>query len=336
MSALIRRLWMPAVAAVAVTYLMVMLVTGALPERSQLVEFVANGVLRVGPKRITRVTVTADGRSTGFVRQPDGWTREGSGAATDGPLTETLERAVRFMHTANPVRVIEAEELAELGRAEFGLDRPRLSIALEDASGVVLEADFGAANPDGLLQYMRLRGRDELYLMSGFVGKEWETVANGGPGEEAPTARPLVPLPLDDLAAVEIFARSRSHRFERDPAGAWLLHRHAPGDDPNLVHRADPAESQRIAQALAAFGRSPIDHSIAPDERGDTYGVVDPETIIVLFANDEGRPPLSFTVGDLASDGRRRYLLMPDGREIVAIPDTQLSQLIDLAEALEP
>ena len=33
--------------------------------------------------------------------------------------------------------------------------RPRLSIALEDPDGVVLEADFGAENTDGLLQYMR-------------------------------------------------------------------------------------------------------------------------------------------------------------------------------------
>ena len=72
------------------------------------------------------------------------------------------------------------------------------------------------------------------------------------------------------------------------------------------------------------------------DERGDAYGVVDPETIILLFTNDEARPPLSFTIGDLASDGLGRYLLMPDGREIVTIPDVQLIHLIDLAEALEP
>ena len=180
MSAVIRRLWMPAVAALALTYLVVMLVTGALPERSQLVESEANGVLRVAPERITRVTVIADGSSTPFVRQTDGWAREGSGAAAEAPLAATLERAVKFMHTANPVRVLEPEELADIGAAEFGLDRPRLSITLEDASGVVLEADFGAANTDRLLQYMRLRDQDDLYLMSGFVGKEWETVAKGG------------------------------------------------------------------------------------------------------------------------------------------------------------
>jgi hypothetical protein len=183
---------------------------------------------------------------------------------------------------------------------------------------------------------MRLRDRAELYLMSGFVGQEWETVANDGPGDEVPAPRPLVPVPIDAVAAVEIFARSKSYRFERDASGAWLLHRHAPGDDPNMVHRAEPAQSERIARALATFGRTPIARSVAYGERGDAYGLVDPETIIALFTKDEARPPLSFTVGDLASNGLDRYLLLPDGREIVAISDARLSRLIDVAEALEP
>lgn len=335
MIAVIRRLWMPAMAALALTYLVIMLVTGALPERRQLVEFEADGVLRVAPERITRVTVSADGRSTAFVRETDGWVREGGATAIEPRLSETLERAVKFMHTASPVRVLRAEDIAGTGQAEFGLDRPRLSITLEDPGGVVQQADFGNDSTDGLLQYMRLRDRKDLYLMSGFVGKEWQTVVSRGPRDEAQAMRSLVSLPLDDVAAVEIFARSKSYRFERDSTGAWLLHRHAPGDDPNMLHRADPAQSERIAQALAMFGRTPIERSVARGEPGDAYGLTDPETIIVLLTNDEARPPLSFTVGDLTSDGLGRYLLMPDGREIVTIPDVQLTQLIGLAEALE-
>jgi hypothetical protein len=336
MSATIRRLWMPAVALSALTYLAIMLATGALPERRQLVEFEAAGVMSLAPERIARVTVSADGRSTAFVRETDGWAREDGGVATGPRLAKTIERAVRFMHTANPVRVLEPAELAGTSPAEFGLKPPRLSITLEDAGGVVLEADFGAANTDGLLQYVRLRDRAELYLMSGFVGEEWEAVARGDAGDEARAIRSLLPLALDDVAAVEIFARSTSYRFERDPTGAWLLHRHAPGDDPSMLHRADPAESERIAQALATFARTPIERSIARDERGDAFGLVDPETIIVLFAKDESRPPLSFTVGDLASGGFGRYLLMPDGEEIVTVPEAQLATLIDVAAALQP
>jgi Domain of unknown function (DUF4340) len=336
MNTAIRRLWMPAIALLALTYLVIMLATGALPERRQLVEFEAAGVLRLAPELITRVTVSADGRATAFVRETDGWTREDSGAATEPRRAETIERAVRFMHTANPVRLLEPADLAGTSPAEFGLDPPGLSITLADANGVVLEADFGAENPDGLLQYMRLRGSAGLYLMSGFVGQEWEAIVKGGPGEEVPATRSLLPLALDDVAAVEIFARSKSYRFERDPTGAWLLHRHAPGDDPNMLHRADPAQSERIAQTLATFARTPIERSIARDELGDAYGLVDPETIIVLFTKDESRPPLSLTVGDLASGGLGRYLLMPDGQEIVTISEAQLSQLIDVAETLGP
>ena len=80
-----------------------------------------------------------------------------------------------------------------------------------------------------------------------------------------------------------------------------------------MLHRADPAQSERIAPALAAFGRTPIERSVARGERGDAYGLVNPETIIVLFTKDAARPSLSFTSA-LASDGLGRYLLMPAAR----------------------
>jgi hypothetical protein len=144
-----------------------------------------------------------------------------------------------------------------------------------------------------------------------------------------------VPLAIADVAAVEIYARDKSYRFERDPAGAWLLHRHAPGDDRNALHQADPAQSERIAQALAAFGGTRIERSIAHGAGGDAYGLVDPEAIIVLFTNDQARSPLDFAVGDLAG-GLGRYLQMPDHTEIVAVPNDQITGLIDFAAELEP
>ena len=189
--------------------------------------------------------------------------------------------------------MLEPEEVADTGPAEFGLDPPRLSIALEDARGAVLEADFGAHNTDGLLQYMRLRDRAELYLMSGFVG------GNGRPSSGAGRTtrrkrRDLWCRSRSTTSPQSRSSRAASYRFERDATGAWL-YRHAPGDDPSMLHRADPAQSERIAQALAAFGRTPIERSVARGERGDAYGLVNPETIIVLFTKDAARPSLSFT-----------------------------------------
>ena len=93
--------------------------------------------------------------------------------------------------------------------------------------------------------------------------------------------------------------------------------------------------AQRIAQELAAFGRIRIGRSVAYGAAGDAYGLVDPEAIIVLFTNDQAGSPLDFAVGDRA-DGLGRYLQMPDHMEIVAVPDDQITGLIDLAAELEP
>ena len=334
MRAVVNRFWMPAAAAMALAYLVIMLVTGALPETRQLVQSEAEGVLPLAPETITRVTVVGGARPAVFVRQADGWQREGSAAAVDAELGQIIDRAVKFMHTAKPVRALEHQEIADAGLAEFGLDHPRLGITLEDERGVVLKADFGNPSADGLLQYMRLRDRDDLYLMSGFVGQEWQAVLDGGHREQDEAARSLVPLPIGDLAAVEIYARHHAVRFERDAGGAWLLHRHAPGDDPSTLHRADPAESERIAQALASFSRIRIERSVGHGAGGDAYGLADPEAIIVLFGSDEARPPLDFAVGDPA-DGDR-YLQMPDHAEIVAVPDGQITRLMDFAAEFEP
>lgn len=336
MSAVVGRLWAPVLAAVALGYLAFMLLEGALPERGNLVRSEANGVLRLAPDAITRVSVTADGTSAGFVRQAEGWVADGGTTPVDARLGETLDRAVKFMHTANPVRALGPEEIAAAGPAEFGLDRPPLSIALEDAGGVVLEADFGSRSPDGLLRYMRLKDGDQLYLMSDFVSKEWRAVAHGGQADAVAPERFLVPLPMADVAAVEIFVRGQPYRFERDPAGAWLLHQHALGDEPGQVHRADPGQSERIAQTLAAFGRTRIERTIARGERADAYGLVDPEAIIALFTGDAAQPPITFTVGDLAPDDLGRYVLMPDRTEIVTIADTEITTLVDRLTGLGP
>jgi hypothetical protein len=177
MSVVIKRFWMPVAAGCALAYLVVMLLTGALPERRHLVKFEPHGVLQLEPEDITRVTVTEHGTSAVFVRQANGWGRENNTTAIQAPLIKTLDRAVKFMHTANPVRVFKPEDMADTGMALYGLDHPHLSITLENVHGVVLVADFGHRSNDGLLRYMRLRDRGEVYMMSGFVDQEWERVA---------------------------------------------------------------------------------------------------------------------------------------------------------------
>jgi hypothetical protein len=82
-----------------------------------------------------------------------------------------------------PVRVIERAEWSTLGLREFGLDPPRYTATLYRRGTAVLGAEFGAPNPQKVLQYMKLTGRDQVFLMSRFVGEEWEQAIREASGQ---------------------------------------------------------------------------------------------------------------------------------------------------------
>lgn len=170
----------PALAAVAaIAYLAAMVVTGALPQSRQRVQFEAKGVMQLAPGDIVRVDLVRGPDRAVLVRDAGGgWTRQGGGPL-DAPLAGKLALAVQYMHTAAPVRVLAPAELAGTDARAFGLDRPALAVGLSAASGPVLGARFGGRNPDDMLQYMAIDGRTDVVLMSRFVGEEWRAVADG-------------------------------------------------------------------------------------------------------------------------------------------------------------
>jgi hypothetical protein len=43
----------------------------------------------------------------------------------------------------------------------------------------VLAAQFGAYNPEGYLQYVRVEGERRIHLLSRFVGQEWAKALDG-------------------------------------------------------------------------------------------------------------------------------------------------------------
>ncbi len=172
-----RSLWTAAAALLAVAFLAVMVVTGALPRQRQLVKFEAKGVMQLAPERISTVALRSGERGAVFVRIPDGgWARDG-GAPLDPAVAKRLSLAVQFMNTSEPVREMEPAEYQGTDPHEFGLDRPQLSIALFEGTRPILAAHFGGRNPDGYLQYVTVEGRRELFLLSRFVGEEWDAVA---------------------------------------------------------------------------------------------------------------------------------------------------------------
>jgi len=169
----IGRWWPFAAAVAALGYLIVMLITGALPENRQVVEFEAAGLLTRPPQSIDRIDVALAGKSAEFSRQGAGWIAK-NGTPLEPARAATLERALKIMHNSGPVRVMAPEEIAGSKPESFGFGGASLSVTLSGSGGVLLQAEFGNRNTDGMLQYMRLKGRGELYLMSGFVAKEWE------------------------------------------------------------------------------------------------------------------------------------------------------------------
>ena len=284
-------------------------------------------MLQLAPESITRVTVVADAAPAVFVRQADGWVREGSAAAVDAELAEIIDRAVKFMHTANPVRALEHQEIADAGLAEFGLDHPRLWITLEDAGGVVLAADFGNAQrrrpaPVHAPEGSRRPLPDVGLRRQGVAGRPRRRAPRRG--RQAP--RPLVPLPIGEVAAVEIYARDKSYRFERDARGAWLLHRHAPGD---ASGRAPSRRSGAERAHRPGAGRVRPDPDRA--QRRLRCARATPTAWSIRRRSSSCSPTTrrgrrSTLRSATCADGLGRYLQMPDHTEIVAVPDDQITR----------
>ena len=178
-----RRRGSVALAALAIGYLVMMVISGALPEQRQRVAFEAKGVMTQAPESIRRVDLQVKNETLRFERTDSGWHRLGSAPNGDRALPKgtasSLDLAVRFMHTADPVRTFEPQDLQQSSTADFGLESPAIVITLTDDQRPVLHARFGDLNADGFLQYMRVGGRGELFLMSRFVGAQWLAVAAG-------------------------------------------------------------------------------------------------------------------------------------------------------------
>jgi hypothetical protein len=165
----------PAAALLAVGVLAAMVVSGHVRESRQLVKFAPAGVMPEAPAEIDRVELRANTGRWVFVRGRQGW-QAADGGAVAASLANHLDDSIKFMHVSAPVRVMERTEWAPIGLREFGLDPPGYTATLYHRDTRVVGAEFGAPNPQKVLQYMKLQGRDEVYLMSRFVGQEWELV----------------------------------------------------------------------------------------------------------------------------------------------------------------
>jgi hypothetical protein len=173
------RLVMPLLALLALAYLVAMVVIGAQPVQRQLVKFEAKGVLQIEAQAVHGITLGRGGRRVVLARSDEGgWALEPGGAVEQAVATH-LDTAVKMLHRSAPVREIAPEDLSGVDTRPFGLEEPVIVATLSGPGGHVLTVRFGALNPEGFLQYMRIDGDRRVYLMSRFIGAEWTAALEG-------------------------------------------------------------------------------------------------------------------------------------------------------------
>jgi hypothetical protein len=169
-----RRVAVPAVAIAALVFLVGMVLSGSQPVLRQNVQFEAKGVLSTPPEHIRRVELSRGTERITAVRSGEKSWATPEGTDMGDEASKRLSMAVQMMHTSAPANEISAAELAGAEVAAFELDPPRLVARLyADGQTPVFAAHFGAYNPDGFLQYMRVEGEPRIHLLSRFVGEEW-------------------------------------------------------------------------------------------------------------------------------------------------------------------
>ena len=155
-------------------------------------------------------------------------------------------------------------------------------------------------------------------------------------GHVGAAARMLLPVPVDQLGAIEVVHGRTLHRFERDATGAWFYHVH--GADTGVAeghrHDADPALAERIAYAFAAFGRTRIERQFALTTHAQDYGVMRPEILILVYRLHDIQPLAQYTIGDIAPDTLSRYVLVVGSAAIATIPNYQIDNMLALIDTV--
>jgi hypothetical protein len=311
----------------------VIAVTGRWPTDAPRTHLKTGGVLSFSVHRIARIEFSAGEHLAVFIREPQGgW--GANGVPVRPVAADHIDTAVRLLTISAPSRVLSASEYSPDQLAEYGLDPPRFILAVAEADGNIARVAFGADTPAQNMQYVRVVGRSELYLLPRDVGEEWQLAFDMA--ERA--ANLLLPISIAQVWAIEIVNRGTLYRFERDPDGLWFHHVgdhvHLPG---GIVHRADPTLAPLIEAELAGLDGLPVGRVVTrhPDAAGLAgAGLEHPATILLLYSRDTAGPVARIEFGNAAADGLDRYARIQQSDVLVIAPDDaarHLTKLVQLA-----
>lgn len=155
---------------------------------------------------------------------------------------------------------------------------------------------------------------------------------------EVSSGRPdkfLIPVPLDQIGAVEVLRKGQLHRFERDDAGTWFYHGQQDGPDAKThAHKADPLAANTIAQAITMFSRTQREQPIPLQAGSDEFGVSRPDILIMVYSPGKSDPVTRLAVGIVSPDGYSRYVLPVGAAEAVTIAEYQITGLMATIDAV--
>ncbi len=142
----------------------------------------------------------------------------------------------------------------------------------------------------------------------------------------------LVPVPAEELGAIEIVYEGSLHRFERDAAGLWYYHGVHAEADPQHGHTTDPVLAEKFEMGILGFTRARRERHIPLSDGGEDFGVKTPQMIVLAYAKGRPDPLVQYAFGDRAPDTVSRYVLQIGAKEVVTIANFHVDNLVNLIQ----
>jgi hypothetical protein len=170
---LIRRLAWPLAAVVALLFVLSLALTGGRPD-SGLTHFKPAGLLTAfAPDDAREVEIAVGGRTWRF-RREGAWRVVEAPQPIPSDAGQRIDAALRLLRDAGPLRVLTADEVAQVPESEYALTAGSLRVEVRASNGAAFGVRFGGRNPLGSARYARVAGVDGVPLLPTYVAEAWE------------------------------------------------------------------------------------------------------------------------------------------------------------------
>lgn len=175
-----RRLAWPLAAAVAFAFVVGLALQGQRPNAG-LTSFKPAGFLTAfAPDEAHEIQVAAGSEIWRFRRESEWRPVDGPRLATTN-LAARIDLALRLLRDAAPLRIMTADEVAQVPASEYALGPTSLRVRVRGSNGATFAIQFGGRNPLGSARYARVDGSSGVSMLPTYVAEAWEEVIGGLP-----------------------------------------------------------------------------------------------------------------------------------------------------------